>query len=65
MVSCRHVQVETVLHQHPAVSEAAVVAMSDDKWGEVFSMCETICSCNLLVGALCLHIAQVNGGQLN
>lgn len=28
-------EVEEVLYQHPAVSEAAVVAMADDKWGEV------------------------------
>lgn len=28
-------EVEEVLYQHPAVSEAAVVAMADEKWGEV------------------------------
>ncbi|KAJ4777862.1 CoA ligase [Rhynchospora pubera] len=28
------VEVETVLHQHPAVSQAAVVAMPHPKWGE-------------------------------
>lgn len=29
------VEIENVLYKHPAVGEAAVVAMSDDKWGEV------------------------------
>ncbi len=29
------VEIENVLYQHPAVGEAAVVAMPDDKWGEV------------------------------
>ncbi|QEW06955.1 acyl-CoA synthetase [Nitrincola iocasae] len=29
------IEVEDVLYRHPAVMEAAVVAMSDDKWGEV------------------------------
>ncbi len=29
------VEVEGVLYKHPAVAEAAVVAMPDDKWGEV------------------------------
>jgi fatty-acyl-CoA synthase len=29
------VEVEGVLHRHPAVSLASVVAMKDDKWGEV------------------------------
>jgi len=29
------VEVEDVLHQHPAVLNAAVVARPDDKWGEV------------------------------
>ncbi len=29
------VEVEGVLYRHPAVAEAAVVAMADDKWGEV------------------------------
>ena len=29
------VEVETALYKHPAVSEAAVVAMPDEKWGEV------------------------------
>ena len=29
------VEVENVLYQHPSVGEAAVVAMSDEKWGEV------------------------------
>lgn len=28
-------EVEEVLYQHPAISEAAVVAIPDDKWGEV------------------------------
>ena len=28
-------EVEEVLYQHPAVSEAAVVAIADEKWGEV------------------------------
>ncbi len=28
-------EVEEVLYQHPRVSEAAVVAMADEKWGEV------------------------------
>lgn len=28
-------EVEEVLYRHPRVSEAAVVAMADDKWGEV------------------------------
>ncbi|MDK8461989.1 long-chain-fatty-acid--CoA ligase [Marinobacter sp. SS13-12] len=28
-------EVEEVLYRHPKVSEAAVVAMADDKWGEV------------------------------
>ncbi|MGI9325112.1 MAG: AMP-binding protein [Pseudomonadales bacterium] len=28
------IEVESVVYQHPAVSEAAVVAASDDKWGE-------------------------------
>jgi len=28
-------EVEEVLYRHPAVSEAAVVALADDKWGEV------------------------------
>ncbi|MBS3805227.1 MAG: AMP-binding protein, partial [Oleiphilaceae bacterium] len=28
-------EVEEVLYRHPEVSEAAVVAMADDKWGEV------------------------------
>ena len=28
------IEVEDVLHQHPAVSFAAVVAMADDRWGE-------------------------------
>ncbi len=29
------VEVEGVLYQHPAVAEAAVVALADEKWGEV------------------------------
>jgi len=29
------VEVEEVLYRHPAVATAAVVAMQDDKWGEV------------------------------
>jgi fatty-acyl-CoA synthase len=29
------VEVENILYKHPAVGEAAVVAMADDKWGEV------------------------------
>ena len=29
------VEVETALYKHPAVAEAAVVAMADEKWGEV------------------------------
>ena len=29
------VEVENVLYKHPAVGEAAVVAMADEKWGEV------------------------------
>ena len=29
------VEVEGVLYRHPSVSEAAVVALADDKWGEV------------------------------
>ena len=29
------VEVENTLYKHPAVSEAAVVAMADEKWGEV------------------------------
>ncbi|WP_417580270.1 acyl-CoA synthetase [Nitrincola sp.] len=29
------IEVEDVLYRHPGVMEAAVVAMSDDKWGEV------------------------------
>jgi len=27
--------VEKVLYEHPAVMEAAIVAVADDKWGEV------------------------------
>ncbi len=29
------VEIESVLYKHPAVGEAAVVALSDEKWGEV------------------------------
>jgi fatty-acyl-CoA synthase len=29
------VEVEGILYRHPAVGEAAVVALADDKWGEV------------------------------
>ncbi|MDH3388742.1 MAG: acyl-CoA synthetase, partial [Gammaproteobacteria bacterium] len=29
------VEVEGVLYRHPAVGEAAVVALADEKWGEV------------------------------
>jgi len=29
------VEVESVLYRHPAVGDAAVVALADDKWGEV------------------------------
>ena len=29
------IEVETILLRHPAVSEAAVIAMPDEKWGEV------------------------------
>jgi len=29
------IEIENVLYKHPAVGEAAVVAMPDDKWGEV------------------------------
>ena len=29
------VEIEAVLYKHPAVGEAAVVALADDKWGEV------------------------------
>jgi len=29
------VEIENVLYQHPSVGEAAVVAMSDETWGEV------------------------------
>jgi len=29
------VEIENVLYKHPAVGEAAVVAMTDEKWGEV------------------------------
>ncbi len=29
------VEVENILYKHPAVGEAAIVAMADDKWGEV------------------------------
>ena len=29
------VEIENVLYKHPAVGEAAVVAMPDEKWGEV------------------------------
>ncbi len=29
------VEIENVLYRHPAIGEAAVVAMPDDKWGEV------------------------------
>ncbi len=29
------VEVESVLYRHPSVGEAAVVALADDKWGEV------------------------------
>ena len=29
------VEIESVLYKHPAVGEAAVVAIADDKWGEV------------------------------
>ncbi len=32
-------EVEGVLHQHPAVMMAAVVALADDKWGEVPCAC--------------------------
>ena len=32
-------EVESVLHQHPAVMLAAVVALPDDKWGEVPCAC--------------------------
>jgi fatty-acyl-CoA synthase len=28
-------EVEAVLHQHPAVADAAVVGMPDERWGEV------------------------------
>ena len=37
------IQVETILITHPAVLEVAVVAMSDEKWGEVpcaFVVCD-------------------------
>ncbi len=33
------VEVEGVLYRHPAVAAAAVVAMADDKWGEVPCAC--------------------------
>ena len=29
------IEVEGVLYQHPAVAEAAIVAMQDEKWGEI------------------------------
>lgn len=29
------VEIESILYKHPAVGEAAVVALADDKWGEV------------------------------
>jgi fatty-acyl-CoA synthase len=29
------VEIESVLYKHPSVGDAAVVAMADDKWGEV------------------------------
>jgi fatty-acyl-CoA synthase len=29
------VEIEAILYKHPAVGEAAVVALADDKWGEV------------------------------
>jgi fatty-acyl-CoA synthase len=29
------VEIEAVLYKHPAIGEAAVVALADDKWGEV------------------------------
>jgi fatty-acyl-CoA synthase len=29
------VEVENILYKHPSVGEAAVVAMADEKWGEV------------------------------
>src|SRR5207248_8428085 len=28
-------EVESVLHEHPAVADAAVVAVPDERWGEV------------------------------
>jgi fatty-acyl-CoA synthase len=28
-------EVESVLHEHPAVADAAVVALPDERWGEV------------------------------
>lgn len=33
------VEVEDVLYGHPAVAATAVVAMSDDKWGEALRVC--------------------------
>ena len=36
------VEIENVLYQHPAVGEAAVVAMPDELWGEVaLCICRT------------------------
>jgi fatty-acyl-CoA synthase len=32
-------EIESALHQHPAVMLAAVVAVADDKWGEVPCAC--------------------------
>ena len=33
------IRVEAVLQQHPAVARAAVVAVPDDRWGEMVTAC--------------------------
>ena len=38
---CSSSEVEDAIYTHPAVAEAAVIGLPDDKWGEVVTACIT------------------------
>src|SRR5690606_1121003 len=53
-------EVEDVLHQHPAVAEAAVIGVPDDEWGEIIRACIV-----LKCGAACSEADLVRHCQSN
>ena len=56
-------EVENVLHRHPAVSEAAVIGIPDEKWGEsVFAIIVTAPGMAVTEGEIIEHCREYIGG---